>query len=130
MCITMSSFAQDPATHVKTFFNTYKSDPGKAIVDIHKTNKWNESRVQTITNIKNLVGTFQKTMGNYYGYENWSSEKVSPSIERHMYIVKYDQHPLIFSFVFYKPSTKWVLYSFNIDDSFIKEAKNDKGGGK
>jgi hypothetical protein len=123
ICLSTGVFAQTPADLVKQFFTTYKTDPGKAILDIHQTNKWNEKNMEAIVNKKNLIETFKTVMGNYNGEEFLSTEKLAPSLEKYVYLVKYDQHPLIFGFVFYKPADKWVLYSFDIDSSIIEGNK-------
>ena len=115
--------AQSPQDIIKQIFTTYQTNPSKAVLDIHETNEINKNRVQSVVNIKNLVASFEQSMGEYYGFELIESEKISASLEKHLYLIKYQNHPLIFGFVMYKPNDKWLLYSFDIDDSIINGDK-------
>lgn len=123
LIFTCSAFAQDsPKELIAEFFTTYKNDAGKAVRDLYKTNKWTERIQDDIENIGNKVDGFNENlMGKYYGSELITSKKFAESFVLYSYLVKYDRQPLRFTFKFYKPNDKWVLYAFQYDDSLDDE---------
>ena len=116
-------FAQTtPQTMINTFFATYKTDAGKAVTDLYETNKWTLLIQDDVDKIVKTVNGFTLSyMGKYYGNEMITSKKFSESFILYSYIVKYDRQPIRFIFKFYKPSDKWVLYSFALDDDLDDE---------
>ncbi|WP_346855018.1 hypothetical protein [uncultured Draconibacterium sp.] len=123
LVFTYSTFAQDTPTElIEKFFTTYKNDAGKAVKDLYKTNKWTERIQDDIENVANKVDAFNESlMGKYYGYEIITSKKFAESFVLYSYLIKYDRQPLRFTFKFYKPNDKWILYAFQFDDSLDDE---------
>lgn len=121
--ISSNLFAEtSPETLIKQFFETYKTDPGKAVKDLYSTNIWTERIKDDIDKIVKTVNGFTiDYMGSYYGYELITTRKFSESFVMYSYIVKYDRQPLRFIFKFYKPNDKWVLFSYSLDDSIAAE---------
>lgn len=116
-------FAQsDPQNLLDIFFKTYEKDAGKAVKDLYSTNIWTDRIKDDIDKIVGTVNGFTESyMGKYNGYEIITTKKFSESFILYSYIVKYDRQPIRFIFKFYKPSNKWILYSYAIDDSFDDE---------
>jgi hypothetical protein len=89
--------------------------------ELYKTNVWTERIKDDIENIANKLNGFTLDyVGKYYGYELITTKKFS-EFELHSYLVRYDRQPIRFTFKFYKPNDKWMLYAFQFDDSFSKE---------
>jgi len=125
--LSMSMYAQkSPQDLINDFFSSYEKDPGKAVKEMYKTNVWMERIKDDIDNIAiKLNGFTLDYIGKYYGYELITSQKFSESFVLYSYLVKYDRQPLRFTFKFYKPNDRWVLYGFQYDDTFstdIEEA--------
>lgn len=111
-----------PQMLIDSFFETYKSDPGKAVKDLYDTNRWNERIKDKIDQIVGTVNGFTESyMGKYYGRELITTKKFSESFVLYSYLVKYDRQPIRFIFKFYKPNDKWLLYSYSLDDSLDDE---------
>ena len=121
--LSMSIFAQQtPQNILNDFFSTYQKDPGKAVIEMYKTNVWTERIIDDINNVASKVNSFSMdVMGQYNGYELITTKKFSDSFVLYSYLVKYDRQPIRYIFKFYKPKDKWVLYAFKIDDSFDEE---------
>lgn len=113
---------QKPQDLIDNFFTTYKTDPGKAVRELYKTNSWTERVRDDIENVVTKINGFTVDyIGKYYGYELITTKKFAQSYVLYSYLVKYDRQPLRFIFKFYKPNDKWILYGFQYDDNFNKE---------
>ena len=121
--VAITSYGQDsPQDLIDDFFDTYKKDAGLAIRELYKTNKWTERIQDDIEEVVNMVNGFTTDyIGEYYGYEKITSKSFAESFRLFSYMVKYDRQPIRFTFKFYKPDEKWVLFSFNLDDSIDDE---------
>lgn len=121
--ISGNIFAQsEPQKLIDSFFKTYEKDAGKAVQDLYATNKWTEIVKDDIENVVETVNKFTESyMGKYNGYEIITTKKFSESFILYSYLVKYDRQPIRFIFKFYKPSDKWVLYSYSLDDNLDDE---------
>jgi hypothetical protein len=112
-----------PEELVEKFFLELENTKGSvAVENLYKTNAW-VSRVQdAITTIKTQIdGLTVDFVGKYHGYEKITSKSVGDSYVILTYLVKYDRQPIRFSFHFYKPDNKWMIYSFSYDDSIDEE---------
>jgi hypothetical protein len=123
MLLSANCWAQQmPQQMIDAFFIAYKKDPGKAVKELYQTNVWTERIKDDIDNVANKLDGFTVDyVGKYYGYELITTKKFSESFELYSYLVKYDRQPIRFTFKFYKPNDKWVLYAFQFDDSFSEE---------
>ncbi|MGL3000481.1 hypothetical protein [Flavobacterium sp. RSSB_23] len=121
--ISGNLFAQsEPQNLLNIFFKAYEKDAGKAVKELYATNKWTERAKDDIEKIVGIVNGFTESyMGKYNGYEIITTKKFSESFMLYSYLVKYDRQPIRFIFKFYKPSDKWVLYSFSLDDNLDDE---------
>jgi len=121
--IALQLQAQDtPEKLIKEFFEVYETDRGEAVRAIYKTNKWTDRIKDDIEKIVNGVNGFTTDfMGEYYGNELIVKKSMSDSFVLYSYFVKYDRQPIRFTFKFYKPDNKWMVYAFKYDDSFSSE---------
>lgn len=121
--ISGNLFAQsEPQNLLNIFFKAYEKDAGKAVKELYATNKWTERAKDDIEKIVGIVNGFTESyMGKYNEYEIITTKKFSESFMLYSYLVKYDRQPIRFIFKFYKPSDKWVLYSFSLDDNLDDE---------
>lgn len=67
----------------------------------------------TIKQLDSVKGRYGKILG----YELIKEEKIKESFLKYTYIMKYEKHIIRWKFIFYKPEDKWLLNSFNFDDS-------------
>ena len=105
---------------IDTFFNKYKEgSPSDAIDYIFGTNQ--SFMPEQIAELKNKLTTATLATGNFNGTELITTKKTSDSLIFYSYLVKHDKQPLRFTFIFYKPKDKWVLYKFKFDDQVDAE---------
>lgn len=123
LVFAFKGFSQNsPKELVDTFFETYKTNAGKAVQDLYATNQWTDRIKDDIDKIVGMVNGFTENyMGKYYGYELITKRKFAESFILYSYLVKYDRQPLRFIFKFYKPNDKWVLLSYSLDDNLGAE---------
>jgi len=119
----------NPKDIASDFFVNYQKDGASVALDnLYSTNKWMERATDAITNLKSqLEGLNEDYVGKYYGYELLGEKKIAESYVLLSYLVKFDRQPIRYTFQFYKPNDKWVIYSFkfdaNIDDEIEESAK-------
>jgi len=58
--------------------------------------------------------------GSFVGYEFIKEENISKSLRKFTYIAKCENHPLVWTFIFYKAKDKWTLNVFNWHDKIQK----------
>ncbi len=116
------SAQKNPLEIINDFFTTYEKDAGKAVKELYATNPWTERKKDDIDQIISTVkGLTENFIGKYYGFEIITSKKISESFILYSYLVKYERQPLRFTFKFYKPNQKWVLFSYSLDDHLDAE---------
>jgi hypothetical protein len=119
-CYYTTGQEKTPDDIVKNFFNLYKSKSiNESFNYLFSTN--NLIPNEDVQNIKNQVSKYSSVLGNYYGKETFSKEKINLSIEVHSYVLKYERQPVRFILTFYKPNKKWKIQNFKISDGFIEE---------
>ena len=107
---------------IEEFFKIYKEDTGKALDYLYSTNVWiMNSKSDQIKLLRSQLNQFQDMVGDYIGYEYIGDARLGKSFSSFIYLVKYDRQPVRFSFEFYKPRDKWIIYAFKFDDSFNKD---------
>tara|TARA_Y100000588_G_C13807440_1_gene733591 strand:- start:17 stop:478 length:462 start_codon:yes stop_codon:yes gene_type:complete len=128
--ITFISFGQTtPKEIVSNFFTEYQNDgASKALDNLYANNKWMNRATDSMTKLKQQLGTLNEDfVGAYYGYELIVEKKLSDSFILMSYLVKFDRQPIRFTFQFYKPNNEWRTHSFKydggIDDEIEESAK-------
>jgi hypothetical protein len=112
-----------PDDLVKKFFSDYSTlGSAKAIDNAYATNPWMTDAGEAIENLKTKLGELTKDfVGEYNGYEPIGIKWLGKAYVTKSYMAKYDRQPIRFTFHFYKPKDKWVLYAFLFDSDISEE---------
>jgi hypothetical protein len=106
---------------IDTFFKKYKDGGTSPAIDyIFGTNKLFTDTTQ-ISVLKTKLDALRQTIGKYIGHELIVQKTASPSLVFYSYLVKHENQPIRFTFMFYKPKNDWVLYRFKFDDQMDTE---------
>jgi hypothetical protein len=109
-----------PTTLIEKFFKSYdKESTTKAMLDIFKTNPLIDSNSLVKLIIK--IDTTRSIIGPYLGKDLIVQRKASNSLVLYSYLVKHQNQPIRFTFMFYKPKNDWVIYRLYFDDSVSSE---------
>jgi hypothetical protein len=108
------------ASYIESFFKKYKTSPDSAVDYIFGTNKL-FTNVSQINLLKSKLDSMQIMLGKYLGRELIVQKTPTPSLVLYSYIVKHENEPIRFTFMFYKAQNDWVLYRFNYDDQIDTE---------
>ncbi len=73
-----------------------------------KSSVW-ASRAQQVEILRGQTKTALGLYGRYIGIERIRESRYSPSITRLTYLMKMEQHFLVWNLVFYKPRDRWEL---------------------
>lgn len=129
LLLSTQSFGQLAEDEVITskFFETFKTDPGKAYNDLFADNKWmKDKKTDLETNRIKLVDFFSG-LGQYYGYEPITEKSAGESYVLKSYLIKYERQPVRFTFILYRPNKTWQIQNFsydtNIEDEVEESAK-------
>jgi hypothetical protein len=68
-----------------------------------------------LTTVKQL-DLLKTRYGHSLDYKFMSEEEIEDVGIRYIYVIKYENHILRCTFIFYKPTTKWYLNTFKWDD--------------
>lgn len=112
--------APGAATYLETFFKKYKTSSDSAIDYLFSTNKLFNNQSQ-ITLLKLKLDSLGAAIGKYEGRELISQKSAGTSLVIYSYLVKHENQPVRFIFMFYKPRDQWELYRFNYDDAMDLE---------
>lgn len=107
-------------SYIETFFKKYKTSCDSAIDYIFSTNKLFTNQSQ-INLLKSKLDSLQLSLGPFIGRELIAEKSATNSLVIYSYIVKHENQPVRFIFMFYKPHNDWELYRFNYDDSMDVE---------
>jgi hypothetical protein len=122
LILSCNSKAQEktPSNIIDTFFKIYNTKGSNEALDfIFLTNKFIEKK--DVELIKERVTQYAKILGKYHNQDLVIKKSVGSSIEVYSYILKYERQPIKFLITFYKPSRKWKLQNFKINDNFIED---------
>jgi hypothetical protein len=115
-----TSASKGVSSLLDAFFKKYKTSPDSAIDYIFGTNKLFGNNPQ-INLLKQKIDSLQLSLGKYIGHELISQRSATNSLVIYSYLVKHEDQPIRFIFMFYKPKNDWELYRFNYDDGMDTE---------
>lgn len=117
-------------TITKTFFQTFETDPIKAIDDAFLTNTWMEQNVEGVESVKNKFKDILPLIGEYRGFELINEKSIGECLKLKSFMVRYDRQPVRFTFVFYKPGKSWKVqnlkWDVSLDDEIEASASMEK----
>jgi hypothetical protein len=116
---TETAVPKGAASYIDTFFKKYKTSPDSAIDYIFGTNPFFTG--SQIAPLKAKLDSLQFILGKYVGKELIAQKSATPSLVLYSYLVKHENQPIRFVFMFYKPKNDWLLYRFNFDDAMDVE---------
>ena len=108
-------------SYIDGFFKRYKNSPDSAVDYLFATNKLFERNASQIALLKMKLDSLGQSVVKYTGKELIVEKSASPSLVIYSYLVKHENQPLRFTFIFYKALNDWVLYRFNYDDQMDME---------
>jgi len=109
---------------VEVFFKKYKDEGTEQAIDyLFGTNKLFNDTTQ-ISGLKKKLVLLRQTVGLYLGKEFIMQKNAGKSLYFYSYIVKFENQPVRFTFMFYKPKNEWVLYHFKYDADLDTELEN------
>lgn len=118
----INSYAQIPTDHIERFFKMHKElGFDQAIDTLFITNKWFADVKGAQDNVKSQLSTLESRLGDYYGYESLTAQRVGTCYEYYTYIMKFERQPLRVHFSFYKAKDKWTLQNFKYEDKIAVE---------
>jgi len=117
---TTAPAAKGVVSYIETFFKKYKTSSDSAIDYIFGTNKL-FTNVSQINLLKSKLDSLQLSLGPFIGRELIAEKSATNSLVIYSYIVKHENQPIRFIFMFYKPHNDWELYRFNYDDGMDVE---------
>ena len=123
-----NAFAYDgnPEDQVNQFFaELAKGRTHEAVENLYSSNPAMGQKMQQLTMLQQQVGMLTTLYGPFVGIELYTIEKVSDSIERLVVIQKYELHPVIWEFYYYKPKDKWIVSQGTFNDQFNGLIKNE-----
>jgi hypothetical protein len=112
--------AKGVVSYIETFFKKYKTSSDSAVDYIFGTNKL-FTNVSQINVLKAKLDSLQISLGPFIGRELIAEKSATNSLVIYSYIVKHENQPIRFIFMFYKPHNDWELYRFNYDDGMDVE---------
>jgi len=117
---TLAPAQKGVVSYIETFFKKYKTSCDSAVDYIFSTNKLFTNQSQ-INLLKSKLDSLQLSLGPFIGRELIAEKSASNSLVIYSYIVKHENQPVRFIFMFYKPHNDWELYRFNYDDGMDVE---------
>lgn len=106
---------------IDAFFKKYKDKGADTAIDyLFSTNKLLANLPQ-LPVLKAKLDSLPQSAGKYMGHELIAQKSASPSLFFYSYLVKFENQPYRFTFMFYKPGTEWELYRFKYDDQIDSE---------
>lgn len=127
LLITGNVFSQsEPKDIIKKFFDIYRLQESNEAIDYLFTNSpYAEEIVEGIDDLKRKVKKQISQIGLYYGFDLIGERKAGPNIIMYTYIVRHARQPIVFSFSFYKPNTKWNLHNFKYTNFSFDDFKEE-----
>jgi hypothetical protein len=103
------------------FFKKYKDDGTEQAIDyLFSTNKLFTDTAQ-ISGLKKKLVALKQSVGQYLGKELIAQRNAGKNLYFYAYVLRFENQPVRFTFMFYKPKNDWVLYHFKFDADLDNE---------
>lgn len=119
--MSSTSFAYEgtPEMQIENFFIDLSTGKvNEAIDNLYSSNPLMNQKIQQLTLLKQQVGMISTLFGKHIGVEEYSNELVTPSIKKIVKVEKFENHPVVWEFFFYKPNDKWIISKGTFNDQF------------
>ena len=108
-----------PQSQVDSFFKELAtSNTSKAVDNLYSSNPLFAEKSQNLVMLKQQVMNLEPLYGKFLGAENIINEKLSPSLIRIVQLAKYEKHPIVWEFYFYKKESNWAISQGIFGDRF------------
>jgi hypothetical protein len=121
------AFAQSsPDQMAAHFFDIYKTEGGSdsAVNYLFATNKYTTTLGPQLDTLKDKLKQYIAYFGQFHGYDLVTKKSAGPNYIMFVYLVRHDREPLTFRMLFYKPSDKWKIQTFNFNESMDDELQD------
>jgi len=110
---------------IEEFFVKLKAGKSVEAVDfIYSGNPWISRDSDAVNNLKNQISSLGNLVGKYTGHEKLIETVTAGRFAYLYYFVSYDRQPLSFTFEFYRPKDKWMIFSFSFDADIDDEIES------
>ena len=119
--LPLTTYAYDgsPKEQVEAFFNEFETGKvNESIDNLYLSNPAFSQKKQSLTLIKQQIGSLTALYGKYISNDNVHYEDLTPSLVRIVQIANYEIHPVTWEFYFYKQKNKWVVSQAQFADQF------------
>ena len=93
-------------------------DLQQCIDNLFESNPAMQQKLQMLVVLKQQLETISVVFGDFVGMEEVVEEEITPSITRIVAVAKYEQHPVVWEFWFYKPHDEWIVSQAVFSDQF------------
>jgi hypothetical protein len=115
------SFGQNTSEEITNrYFELYANNPKAAVDYIFSTNKYVTKKAE-IAKMGNELKDLGSSLGTYYGFELLSERYAGKNYKLVTFIVRYEQAPMRFNFILYRPNDVWQLNSFSFDQKIDED---------
>ncbi|MFO8066880.1 MAG: hypothetical protein R6U11_04780 [Bacteroidales bacterium] len=105
---------------IDKFFKYYEENsPGEALQYLYKVEEKDEDNKDFHDNISDMTKQLEdaeQVFGELHGYDLIDIQRTGEAIVAYSYLVKYQDYPLTFVFVYYNADNEWQLLNFNYSD--------------
>ncbi|MCB9480858.1 MAG: hypothetical protein H6681_01745 [Desulfobacteraceae bacterium] len=113
------SYEGTPKEQTELFFNELLSGKiNNAVDNLYSSNTLMGQKIQQLEALKQQIAMLDKLYGKALGHEYYCVEKKTDSVVRIAAVFKYEFHPVVWEFYFYKPSKKWIISQGVFNDQF------------
>jgi hypothetical protein len=111
--------ADDPATRAQAFLRQVGGGSVNAAYDsLFAGSPIAVDKVQEVDAIKRQTAAMLPIYGPVLGVEPIGQTQFGTSVMRLTYIMKCQKHPIIWTFIFYRPVDRWITASVLFNDEF------------
>ena len=111
------SLDNDFLSRIDEFFSKLQSANYEQAIDfIYSDNPWIAKKYDDIQSVKDQFIGLPGLVGKYQNHTILIEEMVADRYIFLHYFVSFERQPVSFTFEFYKPDNKWMIYSFSFAD--------------
>lgn len=102
---------------IEIFFSQLQAGAYQQAVDfIYSDNPWISAKSDEVQKLKTQFVGLPDLLGSYLSYERLVKVTTANRLVFIQYFVAFERQPIKFTFQFYKPRDKWMIFSFSYAD--------------